>query len=288
MGVSSLFFNTTGNNNTAIGLQALNNNTGSGNTAVGVNALLTSTSGTANTAIGMTALNNNTTGGYNTVIGYGAYFENMTGTGITAIGANTSLNGWTNLLNATAIGYTAIVDDHNKVRIGNTEVLSIGGHVGWSTFSDGRFKKQVAEDVKGLEFITLLRPVTYTVDLPGLDNYYAANKTTDEETDVMKQWRQQSYDRAATHRESGFIAQEVEQAAIKAGFTFSGVDKPTNDKALYGLRYADFVVPLVKAVQEQQEMIEKQQEIAEKQQEMIDNQQQKIEELEKAIKNLNH
>src|SRR5262249_40206642 len=31
---------------------------------------------------------------------------------------------------------------------------------------------------------------------------------------------------------------------------FSGVDKPKNDKDLYGLRYSDFVMPLVKAVQE--------------------------------------
>lgn len=62
----------------------------------------------------------------------------------------------------------------------------------------------------------------------------------------------------ASHRESGFIAQEVEDAANKSGFTFSGVDKPINSGALYGLRYADFVVPLVKAVQEQQVIIDEQ------------------------------
>jgi hypothetical protein len=56
--------------------------------------------------------------------------------------------------------------------------------------------------------------------------------------------------RASTHRESGFIAQEVEQAAASAGFIFSGVDKPIHNEALFGLRYGDFVVPLVKAVQE--------------------------------------
>jgi hypothetical protein len=55
---------------------------------------------------------------------------------------------------------------------------------------------------------------------------------------------------------SGFIAQDVEKAANETGYDFSGVDKPKNDKDLYGLRYAEFVVPLVKAVQEQQEMID--------------------------------
>ncbi len=58
---------------------------------------------------------------------------------------------------------------------------------------------------------------------------------------------------------SGFIAQEVEEAAKKAGYNFSGVKKPQNDKDNYGLTYSDFVVPLVKAVQEQQVIIEKQQ-----------------------------
>jgi hypothetical protein len=35
---------------------------------------------------------------------------------------------------------------------------------------------------------------------------------------------------------------------------FSGVDKPQNKYSLYGLRYAEFVVPLVKAVQELSKM----------------------------------
>ena len=49
---------------------------------------------------------------------------------------------------------------------------------------------------------------------------------------------------------TGFIAQDVEEAAQKSNFNFSGVDKPRNDSGVYGLRYAEFVVPLVKAVQE--------------------------------------
>ena len=49
---------------------------------------------------------------------------------------------------------------------------------------------------------------------------------------------------------TGFIAQDVEKAAKKLSYDFSGVDAAKNDKDLYGLRYSDFVVPLVKAVQE--------------------------------------
>ena len=43
---------------------------------------------------------------------------------------------------------------------------------------------------------------------------------------------------------------------MELGYEFSGVDKPKNELAPYSLRYADFVVPLVKAVQEQQAMID--------------------------------
>ena len=56
--------------------------------------------------------------------------------------------------------------------------------------------------------------------------------------------------------ESGFMAQEVEQAAKELGYDFNGVDAPKNENDYYGLRYAQFVVPLVKAVQELDEKLE--------------------------------
>jgi hypothetical protein len=52
----------------------------------------------------------------------------------------------------------------------------------------------------------------------------------------------------------------VEQAALESGYDFSGIDKPESESDLYGLRYAEFVVPLVQAMQQQQEQIEKQSE----------------------------
>ncbi len=48
----------------------------------------------------------------------------------------------------------------------------------------------------------------------------------------------------------------MEQAAREIGYDFSGVDAPKHEHDLYGLRYAEFTVPLVKAVQEQQQIIE--------------------------------
>jgi hypothetical protein len=51
----------------------------------------------------------------------------------------------------------------------------------------------------------------------------------------------------------------VEKAALEMKYDFGGVDKPKNDKDIYGLRYDEFVVPLVKAVQELSKQNEQQQ-----------------------------
>ncbi|HEY7162060.1 MAG TPA: hypothetical protein VH815_12415, partial [Acidobacteriota bacterium] len=73
-------------------------------------------------------------------------------------------------------------------------------------------------------------------------------------------------------RFTGFIAQEVEQAAIQCGYDFQAVTKPQNPNGLYSINYSAFVVPLVKAVQEQQTI--------------IDSQQKQIDELKKAVEEL--
>ncbi|HEY0732298.1 MAG TPA: hypothetical protein VGD33_07760, partial [Chitinophagaceae bacterium] len=66
------------------------------------------------------------------------------------------------------------------------------------------------------------------------------------------------------------IAQEVEQAATEANYDFNGVKKPQNDRDTYGLSYSQFVVPLVKAVQEQKSIIEKQHDELKKLKEQVD------------------
>ncbi|HEU4606567.1 MAG TPA: hypothetical protein VFS31_00560, partial [Chitinophagaceae bacterium] len=135
-GVNALYTNTTGEQNVAIGAGSLAyNETGSYNVAGGFSALSYNTTGSNNVASGTYALDNNTTGSYNTAIGYNAN-----------VGAG-------NLTNATAIGYAAVVNASNKVRIGNSAVTVIEGQVAFTRPSDGRFKFNVREDVKGLDFI---------------------------------------------------------------------------------------------------------------------------------------
>ena len=91
-----------------------------------------------------------------------------------------------------------------------------------------------------------LRPVTF---------YFDSDKTDKLIGKVDSSHYAEKYD-IEKIRQSGFLAQEVEQAAIKAGYDFSGVSKPKGDVKFYSLAYAEFVIPLVKSVQEQQIIIE--------------------------------
>lgn len=246
--------------NTAIGKYALlANSSGSGNTAVGHSALKGNESGYYNTANGGQSLYYNRHGNQNTACGYFSQFLDTSGTNNTAIGFaalwtntvsdnNTAIGAYADVANAvitnsTAIGYRAVVNASNKIRLGNSSVTIIEGQVPFTTPSDGRFKSQVQEDVKGLDFITRLRPVTYLFDVKRFDAQQAG---TTGNTDV--QWA--GYNEAALLRRSGFIAQEVEKAAEASGYNFSGISKPQNAQDHYGLSYETFVVPLVKAMQE--------------------------------------
>ena len=231
-----------GANNTAIGKDALySNGGGCDNTANGNRALYANITGDYNTVIGSSALRSNTTGSYNTAVGY---YSNYT-----AI----------NLTNSTAIGYNATTTASNQVRIGNSSVNSIGGQVGWTSLSDGRVKKNIRAEVPGLDFIKLLQPVTYNLDLDAIDEIQKSdnpkiNHLSDSLRMAQSPEEREIWEKARANKEkqvySGFVAQDVEKAAQSVGYDFSGIDAPENDKSVYGLRYAEFVVPLVKAVQE--------------------------------------
>jgi hypothetical protein len=249
-GTSTLYSNTTGSSNTAVGGHALSSNTrGLSNTAIGEQALYLNTSefGNYNTAVGVQSLHATPASQFNTAIGYfAANLVNM-GYNNTYIGANSDAT-VANLFNSVAIGESSRCTASNQVRLGNTSTSSIGGQANWTALSDGRFKKNIKEDVKGIDFIMKLRPVTYQLDISGMNKKLNIDRKNDE-----------TAKRSINDKEkifyTGFVAQEVEQAAKNAGYDFSGVDKPTNENDFYGLRYSEFVVPLVKAVQEQQAII---------------------------------
>ena len=266
IGYSALFNSTAGSGNVAIGYQALQDNTTLSNlVAIGNLALANSTGGISLTAIGAFALEDNTTGDYNVAAGSNCLISNTTGSQNVAIGAdalqiNTTGNsnvaigdlaGQTgNYNNRIAIGAATQNTASNQVRIGNSSMTSIGGYANWSNVSDRRFKTDIQENVAGLSFILTLRPVTYKLDLNAIDRAIP-NPENDRVININQD--------KAEMIQTGFIAQEVEEAANSLGYDFSGVDAPKNENDFYGLRYAEFVVPLVKATQEQQALIEAQQ-----------------------------
>ncbi|MGE0635880.1 MAG: beta strand repeat-containing protein [Bacteroidia bacterium] len=112
-GNQALYSNTTGFQNTANGNQALNSNTtGFYNTANGNWALQSNTTGFDNTANGHVALSSNTTGNYNTANGHGALSNNLAGSNATAFGTNAmqyANNTTTPFTNSNvAVGYEAL------------------------------------------------------------------------------------------------------------------------------------------------------------------------------------
>lgn len=254
-GYYSMYSNTSGAYNTAAGVYALNSNTtASYNSAFGYNALYSSTTAFYNSAFGSLALSGTTTGGYNTAVGRRALEANTTGTFNTAIGYDAGSVVAT-LTNTTAVGNGARPLQSNQVWLGNTSVTSIRAAAGFVIMSDGRFKKDLNENVPGLEFINLLKPVTYTYDVHGIDKRMRGNTSKrKEETEAQSRTANDIEERAINEKEkivyTGFVAQQVEKAAAQIKYDFSGVYKPQNESDIYGLNYADFVVPLVKAVQQ--------------------------------------
>ena len=177
-----------------------------------------------NTGIGTFSLQTPTTGTNNTALGYSSDVSLATAT------------------NATALGYNATAPASNYVRVGNTAVTAIVGQVNFTT-SDGRFKTNVQNNVPGLDFILKLKPVTYHFEKAR----YSAFIGEKQEASYVSELQQQD---AENKLSSGFIAQEVEATANELHYDFDGVYKPQNEKDSYALGYQQFVVPLVKAVQE--------------------------------------
>lgn len=235
-GSLALSANTTGSYNTASGQYTLGSNIGGAdNTASGWAALYANTTGVYNTASGSSALQYNATGSYNTAIGGYAGYSNITGSNNTFIGDNADA-GSSNLSNVTAIGVGATPTASNSVRIGNGLVTLISGQVQLTVASDMRNKKDIQNITQGLDFIKALRPVEYRMN--------QGNNRVD----------------------FGFLAQDIE-TLLGTDYNVLGIggDK---DRTL-SLRYTDFIAPMVKAMQEQQEIIEQQKKVNEQQEESI-------------------
>ena len=234
---------------------------GNSNSSMGRGNLFHLTNGTHNTAIGESSHTSNTSGDQNTGLGFQtnetlapAVLNQCTAIGHGAGVANTM----TAANNITTVGYDAFGGADNNIRIGNLANNNglTGGYGAWQNLSDARFKRDVRADVPGLAFIMGLRPVTYQYDVRGYDAFTGRADRIRRRSDGEEL---SAYEEAVAAmsivRQTGFIAQEVDSQAVGIGFEFSGVHRPTAPTDHYTIGYEQFVVPLVKAVQEQQEHI---------------------------------
>ena len=177
---SALFNNTTGNNNTANGVQALTRNTtGNSNTASGISALFFNTTGSSNTASGINALFFNTTGNSNTASGTSALNNNTTGSSNIALGIGAGQNLTTGSFNID-IGNAGVAGEGATIRIGSSQtatfiagisgatvaggvsvIVDANGHLG-TIVSSQRFKDEIKSmgNARG-EYLCSLQPVTF-------------------------------------------------------------------------------------------------------------------------------
>ncbi len=238
-GYNTLANVTTGSDNCAMGVAALATGTNVDDcTAIGMNSLAAAT-GDGNTAMGYSALDGVGSGSYNT--GFGAF-----------AGPTVSTLNYTS-----AIGYNAVPTATGRIVFGTTLSNNLtGGYGAWQNVSDARFKREVRADVPGLELITALRPVTYRLDAPAIERFIGAetrlerNVSPEELAEHREGW-----ERAAQDRHTGLLAQEAATAMDSLGRSQDLVHVPTEAHDHYTVGYASLVVPLVRAVQQQQERI---------------------------------
>ncbi|MGI5849666.1 MAG: tail fiber domain-containing protein [Christensenellales bacterium] len=194
------------------------------NTAVGDGALSHITNGNANTALGWNALVYNNEGYYNTALGFLALDETMFYQNSTGLGANSDVSG------------------SNQVQLGDsaTTVYAFGAV---QARSDLRDKANVEDTALGLEFIMALRPRQFRWD-------YREDYEKEAAKDGSKK-------RIRLHQ--GFVAQEVKQTMDALNTDFGGYQDHSikGGKDVLSLGYAEFIAPLVKAIQQQQAMIER-------------------------------
>lgn len=236
---NGLLLNTTGSYNIAAGNGALfANKANNGSTAIGSSAMIFADNRTAdarltyNTAVGYEALRGNAsssnTGRYNSAGGTQALRLVSSGSNNTALGSlagNTISTGHNN----TAISYDAQVPSgttDNQIRIGNSAVTFACVQVAWTVTSDRRWKEQIQSLNLGSNFIGQLRPVSY-------------HRKNNANTDV----------------ETGLIAQNLAVTLRQLNAPSLGLLQK-NAKGFYSVRYTDLLMPLIKALQEQQLQID--------------------------------
>jgi len=227
----------------------------------------TSSSGVRSTALASGAYS---TGDYSLALGYVAY---ASGTSSLALGRSASAGG----TSSTAIGHGAQTGtSSNRLQLGSSYTLSeLRSRVQLTITSDIRDKTDIEEIPKALDFIKDLTPITYVSN--ERENYISEEQ---KETDTYKDYLMvEDYDRVShsqgtkkgSRRRVGLSAQEVRGKLIEhygsdnyanvvndnfVEFEERKLDIPQGLENKLTMSYETLVPFLIKAIQEQQELIE--------------------------------
>ena len=193
------------------------------------NVMIGTGTGNSNTALGRNSLQNNTTGYGNTANGYFALYD------------LTSYN------HCTGLGYNAQVTGSNQVQLGDSSV-TVYAQKALVTRSDERDKIDIEDSPLGLNFILQLRPRKYRMN--SREAYFEKGQERDftATNDGSKAGKRPHY---------GLIAQEVKEVMNELGVDFAGYldSKVDGGEDVLSLGYTEFIAPMIKAIQEQQQMI---------------------------------
>ena len=121
--------------------------------------------------------------------------------------------------------------------------------------SDQRLKTDITNSQLGLSFIQRLRPVSYKwIVGENVKDGYVEEDIYDENGNVVRTTRKPTVSpRAGVRTHYGLISQEVKQALDAenvgdfAGWILNDLDDPDSEQSL---RYAEFISPMIKAIQE--------------------------------------
>ena len=197
--------------------------------------------------------------------GYGGYFDSTTANkslftadrmdmGSTSAyiygsGSNAILNGICGA--AGSAGFAPTADNAYVLGGPSLRWSVVYAATGTINTSDGREKTDITPESLGLNFINQLNPVSYRwkvgQQIAKEDNKY------DEEGKLIGTERYVEGTRPGQRIHHGLIAQEVKQTLDNLGIQdFAGwvLEDKDNPESTQGLRYTEFIAPLIKAVQE--------------------------------------
>lgn len=252
IGAAALISNTDGDNNVAIGSETLQSNlTGFDNVAIGTNALsanilginnvgighlsLETSISSFNTAVGDRSLSANTTGVYNTALGVSALIDTQIGSYNTAIGAWASSNDVYTGNNNITLGFAATpsaIGVSGECTLGHTNINTLRCNSQTILgLSDRRDKTDIKVNPFGLVYLMDLKPIDFL-------------------------WKTRDGNAKDGTRALGFIAQELLETEEK--FDAAHVNSVyTENPDRIEAAYSALLPIMVKAIQEQQELIEK-------------------------------